>query len=97
MFMTSNRKLPTDRLAMSPHTRFACCVLSRGPGRMPHIMKPANTTAVVAVPGTPSASKGAKPRTEAALFAHSVQPSQNRSPPQALGMFGRTASPSGRR
>ena len=52
---------------------------------MPHIMKPASMTAVVAEPGIPSASKGAKPLMEAALFADSgeatpaISPWPNRS------------------
>ena len=55
---------------------------------MPHIMNPASMTAVVADPGTPSASSGAKPLIEAALLADSGAATPAMSPfPKVSGCF----------
>ena len=58
-------------LAMRPQTMSGLVWKRRGPGRMPHIMKPASMTAVVGDPGIPRARSGAKPLMEAELLADS--------------------------
>ena len=71
MFMISRSRFPMNLLEMRPQTRSALFWKRSGPGRIPHIMKPASMTAVVGEPGTPRARSGAKPLIEAALFAAS--------------------------
>jgi len=71
MFITSKMAFPMYMLAKRPQTRSGLVVKRSGPGRMPHIMNPASITAVVADPGTPSASSGANRRSRRRLLADS--------------------------
>ena len=71
IFWIMSMMLPIYMLAMSPQTKSGLDVKSRGPGRMPCMMRAPRRTAVVPDPGIPRVSRETMAPPAAALFADS--------------------------